>query len=39
MTAAQVVFWLKDGAPIEKIRERFDFTPNDEIIARRLLQD
>jgi hypothetical protein len=39
MAAGQVALWLKNGATINEIRERFEFTQNDETIARRLLQD
>jgi hypothetical protein len=39
MAAIQVAIWLNDGASAEEIKSRFEFTRNDEIIAKRLLQD
>lgn len=37
--ALQVALWLAQGVPAHKIRDRFPFTFNDELIARQILQN
>jgi hypothetical protein len=37
VTAAQLAFWLTRGETLDSINEKFDFTPDDAALARRIM--
>jgi hypothetical protein len=37
VTAAQLAFWLTRGETIDSIHEKFDFTPDDVALARKIM--